>query len=82
MEVRSIPPSPSRLRTFLLPPILVSDFVASGLNEDEQKSVSVTLNAQHQHTMIGIGAHLSRSRALQQTALGGEIRQMLFNGNG
>ncbi|EJT49859.1 60s ribosomal protein l27 [Trichosporon asahii var. asahii CBS 2479] len=31
--------------------------------------------------MIGIGAHLSRSRALQQTALGGEIRQMLFNGN-
>lgn len=32
--------------------------------------------------MIGIGAHLSRSRALQQTALGGEIRQMLFNGNG
>lgn len=32
--------------------------------------------------MIGIGAHISRARALQQTALGGEIRQMLFNGNG
>lgn len=32
--------------------------------------------------MIGFAAHLSRSRALQQTALGGEIRQMLFNGNG
>lgn len=29
-----------------------------------------------------IGAHLSRARALQQTVLGGELRQALFNGNG